>query len=450
MEIIAYSNFAKKNNSTKQPTDGSTINVRLKESTSIIRPVFLLSGGISNYNYFKWGNRYYFVEDCVSVTNNLTEYHCVIDALASWKSEIGASSQYIVRSSKAFDTYLVDTLYPTKQKITVDDVYLSDLHSNFTGGSYVVGIINKTLSASGVVSYYAFSPSEFRNFISYLLADTSYMQIDPEEITENLQKALINPFQYVVSCNWFPFSIGGTGVSEIPVAYWSIPVGASVILDGSKNKVFSQSAQLPKHPKRVSRGLYLNGSPFTRYTLFCYNFGMIPINPMHFIDDSEIVVGIRADVFTGQGELYLADSDGVIFYKQAGNVGVPIQLAQVNNNPLGVAISTGATIGKMASGDVIGAVQGIVGAIENLMPQVQTTGMNGSTSSYVPVPKIVAEFIDVADDNNLHRGKPLCAERVVSSLGGYMVVSDAEIDLPCTQAEKDAIIQYMESGFFYE
>lgn len=74
MEIIVYNGFSKRINSTKRPSGGTTINVALKSPTSVITPTFRLTGFNTAWNYVQWGNRYYFVDNIVILTNDIAEY----------------------------------------------------------------------------------------------------------------------------------------------------------------------------------------------------------------------------------------------------------------------------------------------------------------------------------------------------------------------------------------
>jgi hypothetical protein len=91
MATITTYSFSKKQNSTKVPTSSGTVHntVLLKDPTSLIRPVFKLQGFNRTDNYVQWDSRYYFIDDIVQLTNDIAEYHCSVDALASWKTGIG-------------------------------------------------------------------------------------------------------------------------------------------------------------------------------------------------------------------------------------------------------------------------------------------------------------------------------------------------------------------------
>ena len=92
MNITCYSGFSKKPNSTKQPSGGTSKSVVLKQPTSVLNPVFLIEDYNLSWNYIKWGVRYYYVDDIVIVHNNIAEYHCSTDAMATFKRSMSPSS----------------------------------------------------------------------------------------------------------------------------------------------------------------------------------------------------------------------------------------------------------------------------------------------------------------------------------------------------------------------
>lgn len=113
MPQVSFGSFSKRRNSTKRPTSLSdTRDVRLKETTSFDAPTFIIQGNDFNYNYAMWGSRYYFIVDIRSVYNNLTEIDCVLDPLATYKTEILASTQFVSYSSHNSSIWLPDTRIP--------------------------------------------------------------------------------------------------------------------------------------------------------------------------------------------------------------------------------------------------------------------------------------------------------------------------------------------------
>ena len=99
MTVYAYTNFSKRENSTKVPanTPGSysSLTVVWKENTSVENPSILLTRQVNaNYTYFysvDW-KMYYFVTDIVQVTYATYQIDLKLDVLASFKTNIASAS----------------------------------------------------------------------------------------------------------------------------------------------------------------------------------------------------------------------------------------------------------------------------------------------------------------------------------------------------------------------
>lgn len=447
MVIEAYSGFSKKHNSTKQPSgSGTQINVQLKENTSVLNPVFLVHAYNFSHNYIKWGSRYYFIDDIVSISNDMAEYRCSTDVLATFKSAIGSSSQYVLRAAGAYNPYVMDTKYPALAESTLTSIFLSDLtYTSPTGlGSYVIGVISSTTSGNAV-TYYSLGPGSFTQLMIALF-DSSYL--NASDITTELQKELVNPMQYIVSCYWYPFQLNGDA-ETLKFGWWDSGVTCGRLSESDRIYSSDQTFSMPAHPQSATRGLYLMDSPYTRYTLNCYSFGSIPIDPAPFVGRYAGAIQIDVDVFTGVAQLYVA-AQGSRLFQVTSQIGVPIQINQNTANVIGGAISAlGGAVG-LAYGNVVGFAQGIASALDAAFPQVQSQGANGSKIAFMATPSIVAEFRLIADEDNAQIGRPLCAQRTISTLSGYILCEDADLDTSASPAEKNEIIGYMNGGFYYE
>ena len=452
MVIDVYSGFSKKPNSTKQPsTPRATLTVRLKEACSVLRPVFLVNQYNLSDNYVKWGSRYYYIEDIVIIGNELAEYHCSTDVLATFKSVIGGSSQYVLRAANEYSPSIPDGRYPVRSNAVMDRTILSTLaFSSVKGGTYVLGVISSTTSGNAV-TYYTMGETNFRQLMTALF-DDSYL--NASDISTELQKELVNPMQYITSCMWYPFDVYGD-MESIKFGWWDSQVlgGRLPETANARNaqRIFSveQTFTLPMHPQAASRGTYLNDAPYTRRTLNCYGFGSIPINPSPFAGSDAGAIEIDVDCYTGVGQLYVA-CQGVKLFLATSQIGVPIQLNQNNANVIGGAIGMAAAIGSAAAGNVAGATVGILSSIDNLFPQVQSQGANGSKIAYLHTPEISSEFHLIADEDNTTIGRPLCKQKTISSLSGFMVCENADLDISASPSEKDQIVSYMNGGFYYE
>ena len=89
----------------------------LKDQTSILKPTIriLTNSDIYTYNYMYIAEfeRYYFIDDIVSVNNNRWEVSGHVDVLETYKNSILSQSAVIRRQQNKFNLYLNDPDFQT-------------------------------------------------------------------------------------------------------------------------------------------------------------------------------------------------------------------------------------------------------------------------------------------------------------------------------------------------
>lgn len=467
MQATFYT-FAKNPDSTSRPSgSGTSKTVRLKDSTSMLRPTFLMDRTAWdhswNYAYIPDFGRYYFIGDTVYNGPN-AEIPMEVDALASWKTQIGASTQYVVRSASAFNGAIPDNLYPVKEGET-ETVQTGAAYPTVANGTFVLGIISKEATA-GSVAYYAMpyaSITELSTKIMNYISDSGLF--DNQWFTYNFQNMLLEPLKKIVSCNWFPYNYSDLS----PTAQTTVMVGEwPIILSGGKTvKLLSdlvlqgggtvaRTFNLSQHPQAASRGSYMNLTPYTKYELIWNPFGKVAIDPTLISGATSLNCSMRWDWATGRGWLeaysqYSGRTIQQVLYVPC-QVGVEIQLSQQVVNQFQ---ATGAMVHEaqsLVSGDVMGALSGVGSIVESMHPETSSVGQTGNFASYAPsnVPRFIQRFFSAADDDNTRRGRPLMEVRQISGLSGYMQCDHVDLDLPATQSETQTIKSKMEAGFYYE
>lgn len=467
---VTFYNFSKRPNSTLQPTGGTSLTaVQIKEECSFENPVLkignIVSGAFSpslfNYVYIPLWSRYYYITDW-KYLNGIWECYLKVDVLASFKTAIGTTNTYIERCASASDGTIIDSFYPAKSNPTVTTVNASCAWYNvaYSGFTAVLGVINNdTTFKIGAVTYYALTVAELKAVLAYLFSSNIYNASSINEIGEGLYKSMFNPFQYIVSCMIFPFSTvsfaGNTVVqSHVKVGYWDTGVNG-IIVESIFQKGYV-TATIPDHPQ-ISRGSYLNRAPYTRLTLYLPPFGAIPIDTNVLSRGSYLYSPFFVDNITGQITIRISTCPSAlnldetnIATERTSQIGVPIQLAQVMSdyvNSIGSGISA---VSSLVTGNIGGAINSALNAIQCQMPTVSTSGANGSTIEVLPQPILMVENLLITDDDNAEFGKPLCAKRVINTLSGYIKCSDADHAFNGTLSEIQEINDYMRNGFFYE
>lgn len=336
----------------------------LKENCDILNPVLILKlsnedrKALITYNYavIEWGfkARYYFIND-FTFKNAILEVTLNEDYLASWKTDMLASTQYVLRSASSGDSALPDTKYPlraTQPTVVVGRYAENDLQPvSASYGVYIVGVVNKVGSVAGCVEYYAMSYLVFMSFCQKLFYLPTQWGNSGSDIADGLKKAITDPFQYIISCIWLPYSVNdfvnrgivdSAGSQNVYVGYDTIALSVTCypfsnsVLNAEFTNVISVTT--PAHPQAATRGIYLNREPYTRYFLSFYPFcGLIDIDGSKLKATTYFVYTV--DLRTGKGILSIcSDISGSswadwkpsqIIRSLEAQIGVPIPIAAI-------------------------------------------------------------------------------------------------------------------------
>ena len=479
MNVTLYK-FTKRLNSTAQPAPsaGTSFTCELKDETSFINPILkfrpdhltsgLFSPSAYNYASIVYWQRYYYITDWKYI-NGVWECYLTVDVMASFKSEIGNTSAYIIRSASQYNGDISDSFYPattvcaiTKQQIS-SDIY----HTTIPGGCFVVGVINKSQNTNkmGAVIYYALTGQQMGNLLNYLFSNSIYQQagISSVEITDGLYKSLVDPFQYISSCMWFPVPVStlGTTTETITVGYWNTNVTGTVVTYVTKEIGFKTNSAITRHPQ-IARGAYLDHAPYTKLTAYYPPFGEIPIDTsfMQFGNNNYLYGKMFIDFITGLADCYLTITDGYdtdttadpyrYMTMRSGQIGVPIQISQVLTDYMSTLNSGVGAISSLFSGNIAGIFGNIISGVQNSMPKVSSLGANGSLIEIITPPYLIVEHMQVVDENLAEFGRPLCNTRTISTLSGYIQCGEADHSFSGTKSENEEINRNLKEGFFYE
>ena len=454
---VNFSSLNKRLNSTKQIAMSETYYCVFKNGCDMINPTLLLELNqetFPSYTAFQIGTKYYNVQTIRSVREHLFEIDGHIDVLATYKNAIGATTEYIIRSASAYNLDIIDSKYPTFGVTNISEQEFNTLHSSFTnGGCFVVGIANGVNVESAGVTYYVLNNITMTRLLHFMYG-TGWL--NATDVSVDLQKQLVNPIQYIDSIKWYPFDIANSSLislssaEDIEFGFWNSGITAPIIEAPDNVCPFAQSITIPNHPQ-YSRGHYLNGSPYTRLSLQCYTFGQIPIDPSIFVSNSTLTLSIAVDVITGLGRLTLrCGSNPIPFYTKYGEIGANCKIGQINTGFLDSIGSVVDSVIGISAGIPIGSASGIISGAHSLMPQLTSSGSNGSKMGYTIAPRLTITRQNLVDEDLPQLGRPLCSPRVINTLSGYIKCENVDIDIACTEPEKNEIISYMEAGFFYE
>mgnify|MGYP006928575344 FL=1 len=141
-DIVLMKSKSDKNHMSKETETLKETQGVLKESTSIINPVFRIEGNLSEFAYCNYVSvptfgRYYFVNDITSIRNGIIELSCHVDVLTSFANEIKANTGIVRRQENKWNLYLNDGSFKVYQN---PDVLTKEFPSGFSAQEFVLAI----------------------------------------------------------------------------------------------------------------------------------------------------------------------------------------------------------------------------------------------------------------------------------------------------------------------
>lgn len=479
--VLCYNN--KRQNSTLQinPFEASHVpfnDIKFRAPTSLHNPVFTvrtslnLSWSLYNYAVFyqRWTDGspedlnsavYLWVEDIIVNTDGTVTVSTKMDVLACHKDEILNNSMFVTRSQSTYNSLLIDSAMPVQVNDHVVTAELSGnvFANNYTSGTYIVGLMNNDPAAVGIPHYYAMTYSQWTSFCTGMLNTVNWANIDESEMSVELQKALINPMQYITSAMWLPciVPLQEGALSEIPLGYWTIPVASGARRISGAHALAVFTVTLPQHPEITSTAAFLDYSPYSVFRLNFEPFGEITM-PAWVKGGTVLTCRVDVDPCTGDGTLHITAGNSIvgIFFAK---VGVEMQIGQAsldvesvfNRESIAEAFAAGAMEMFQPVGDIQSALSGVVQNVTAASTAVQSGGTRGSISAYQYRPYITANFKNPSTTNYADvMGRPLCRKVLLDTLSGFVLCSYGNVQTSASPAEKAEISSFLTSGFYIE
>lgn len=463
MTIITFQNFSKRRNSTKRPLDsaGTSVDVNLKDSTSIEAPVFELASNDFSINYVKVFGAYYFVTDIVSVVDGIIELHCQKDVLATFKDEIGSYTAFVERAASSYDLDVRDPLISQKQDyIQQIDGALTKITAGVTdGGAYVI----RTLGKTGIWSYLATADDVVRilNF-TYDDQNSDFITF----VSGQLERAFTDPGQYIVDLRWIALSssmiteLNSHPQRQVYLGWFGVTYGGSPLQLHVLDPIGSfyptplvYDTYTISVPARYYNDFRDYDPSWTKYRIY------VPGCGEHELDSIAVKNGITidyavdsitgdviADVYSGT-----TDPNRSLLFETKGNVGANVQIGKVSTAGTGIASSIGSQLadygGAFLSVPEIGTIAHAV--VKETPSIIGSVGSRGTTQ-YRPEAYITKYVVGGKDIPAATSGRPCYRNLQLSTLSGYVLCSGASVEIAGEAGDKDAVNALLNGGFYYE
>lgn len=408
--------FSKKKNSTARPvSSGTPVEVKLKRSTSVLSPVFLLDGDIDTmvlFTYALWDGRYYFITDMSIETNNLLSISCRVDVLATYKSDIGAYTAYVERSASLYDVMISDSyVSQSNSYVTHNSTISAQLpYWSFTG-TFLIRVVGQAEENSSLgVTTYAVSSGQMKTLFDFLFTDSNF-----DFLTDTSVKSFFNPFQYIVSVTWFPMvaSAFGSTSSNVKFGWWNSGVSAVLVTNPVVN--FTANINIPSSSFSDFRSV---DTRWTSLLLRLPGCGCYAINPLQAGSSLELRYGI--DVATGECFVNVFSDIGFCGCF-SGKYASSIAIGQLDTNMRESISSAGNFIDSLVHGDIGGAISSFVDTHVNvLQPTPSYNGTAGNMGAILTMQRAnVYRYEYTSKDIPTQTlGRPCCKNVQISTLTG--------------------------------
>ena len=457
-----WTTFAKRKNSTKQPSaTGTSLTVNLKEGTSIEKPIFLISGDVFNISYIKaFGDHYYFIDDIKSVRNGLTEVSCSMDPMATFKTEIGSYSALVERSAYSYDADYPDPAVSVQNSIVSDHATDTVSHLDSTG-YFALTVNNNTGSGTGFMVTYFVTPAQLKQIAQYVNTDWGSAATD---VVSWLQATFLKTADNIVDCRWMPIDVTAFSSDSVQV---NMTVGVDTLnitayeLAYPTVAINSGSISIPHYYSDFRRY-----APYTMAKLYIPCYGMVDINTLDFAVSNTIYWVYYIDPQTGDAFVGLAadSSFNVVISTYTFNISVQCPVGRVATDIQGFmtsGLTTSAMVaGAMALPSKFSTAAGIAtgaSAINTISSMLGvTSSVHGTQSGRCMSLNLnfglCLEAKVTQDPSTLtaEAGRPCMATHTISTIPGYIKCVNASIEIAGMEQERETINNYMNTGFYYE
>lgn len=454
MQLQVWAQFSKKLKSTRQPTEtpSAVLNVTLKKDTSMLNPTFVISGepgeSLREINYVSWNARFYFVEDCIFLTNNMAELVCTVDPLATYKGNILGYEAFVVRASAVQKPYLSDpAVIPANRKSKWGN-HKADMPSQWSPGegSYIIRVVGGGGTSSTGITSYCVNAIGLNHIVEKAFNSANYDFLGADEAI----KSFFNPFQYIVSVQWLPLTptaLGSDQFEHIKLGWWDL--GESYRIVTATEVSVRTTIKRPTLPDDFTG----RDPRFTSVKLYLPGCGTYFLDPMDCVNDLHISYHI--DVATGACIVEVFSSDTLELYGTfVGQVGANISIGQVDMNLGNVSKSIIQGLGSLLSGNVGGVLNGVADtALTLAQPTPSVNGANGSRGAIQSMSKPIISWHQFSHTSvgAYQRGNYVCSTYKLSEIApGYVQTMNANLDVNGTAEEKRMINNYLDGGIFLE
>lgn len=474
---VSFYTFTKRPNSTKivDATADWAPEVNLKKPTSFYSPILLLGvqtgANVTRHNYCKIDNvcgvasAYYYINDWISVRNDLYEIHCTMDLLATYKEYIGQTVAYIDYSASAGNGNLPDQRNARTYAPTVT-MGIANLPFTYVSDNLVLSVVGE----DGSIGSYNLYRNALRNLLNNVSEWTSgIFQGSYEDSFSGVIKMLKDCMSQYLSSKNAPDCI--RGCISVP---WvtSNRVSKTIYLGGYDTGVTGALITDPYLSGSVTINLSNTGT--WEDTSLCKSYNLYLPHAGNFDLPADLLAGATAITIsiviqTDNGDIsYVVHrgqtAAGVPILTAGANCGVEVPIGSVTTGKISditrlfsvSAQYTAQAIDHLIAGGNVTYEPVNIGVIDpgNIIPGRISTcgGIGNGAGAQMPENRRITltryYYAPVSDMSAL--GLPTKTTMTINTLSGYVKTIGARVAAPTGKSQLDKINSMLDGGFYYE
>ena len=439
--MIFYSNFNKKENSTRQPTGGTSYNVAFKEGFSIKGGTVKLQVNFDTANTYtaaKYGSRYYKVDDVISITNDIVDIILSLDVLATYRTAIINYTGLLERAPSASEiNYLPDnTITSTGNLITNKLIWQDSLIVDYA--SCVQIKTSNSVSAQcyfttvqGLVNFSEQLDDIWAGKDINLISEINMVNIGISTIGTAKQavytrKIVVGDKSYDISADVYAFY-------QPSVVETSYTPSISDI-----NFTYSDARRINSNYTKIS--FVINNTEI--FLDSCYN------RAQNFFIRCTLdlnTLSVLTQIWVKQ------HTDNKLLYSGYTNIGVGYSLSNNNSNQ----INSFSTAFRMVNDTFTKDYTGLISEIPNLVRNVAASSSGsapGTTLSMTDLfMKIYLYEYGSTEKSPAENGYPYYKVGSASTLGGgFYKFENPSVDIADIPSVRNEINSFLSQGFYYE
>lgn len=468
---------AKRHNSTLVPTSGIDADLALKQGQSLIKPTFLLNfNSRPTASMLQYEGRYYFINDIRAMRTGLWELDCEVDPLSTYKTEILATSAFVLYDTTA-NTEIIDKRLSVNTSGSVAKSTDSS-GSMFETGCVILGAVgehNTGMFAISVSTMHKIINSIYTNYLNkndmLPIPSGGFNFADWDDAVNAVINNLTVGIRQLIATGKAPDSIKSCIYVACPASLFTgsteeIWLGSfdtdetGLLLDPTSRAVETHTISIPWQFSDWRRN-----APYTYIYLKLPYVGLVPISVSQIMGKTSFNITTFVTQNGAVSHLVYASGGGgeqLYIGRYGGNCASNLLIGASGLNPLSEIVGAGAITGAsfaasmgatlpavMAAGTA--AIAGFMGALDPLTATAGAGGGGAYTDDPIYSCYVVTHNTNVDPSSvSTVMGTPTMVTKSLAGLSGYVETRNFSVSGNMTDTERDMINRLMDGGVYIE